>query len=252
MPRKISQCIRTIDEWDIGTCSRLGLGVEIQDFTEPNLDQSELDELVQRYKARFAQFPGTKSMHGPFLDLKPGSPDPWIRAASQRRYRKALQIAAELSVDFIVFHSQINPQLTEPFLADLNNRQSREAWLEILGETGDFRGTIVIENVFEPKPDMLKALVETIALPNVKINLDLGHAKLGMAPLADWIRELKDHIAYIHLHSNDGIHDLHHRAPSAEIASLCQLLDHYGLDPVIAMEYPVEDLAAEYFRLMSI
>ncbi|NCC76891.1 MAG: sugar phosphate isomerase/epimerase, partial [Clostridia bacterium] len=201
MRRNILNCISTIDELDVAAYNQLGLGVEIQDFTEPNLSATEIEDLVRRYKSLFQNLQQPKSLHGPFLDLRPSSPDPMIRVISQQRYIKALQIATELQADFIVFHSQINPQLNEPFLSDLNNLQSRDAWQEIIAQVPDFGGTIVIENVFEITPAMLKALLEAIALPNIKVNLDIGHSKLGTAPLAEWIRELKDYIAYIHLHS---------------------------------------------------
>ena len=245
MRRNILNCISTIDELDVTTYNRLGLGVEIQDFTEPNLSETETEDLVLRYKRLFRELKQPKSLHGPFLDLKPSSPDPMIRAISQQRYCNALQIAIDLEADYIIFHSQINPQLTEPFLAGLNNRQSRDAWLEIIGQVPDFHGTIVIENVFESTPAMLKALIETIAVPNIKVNLDIGHSKLGTAPLEDWIRELKDHIAYIHLHSNNGIHDQHIKAPQEEIDKLYQLLDRYAINPAIALEYPIQDLDEE-------
>ena len=43
--------------------------------------------------------------------------------------------------------------------------------------------------------------------------LDTGHANvqaLGReAPLADWIRALGDRIEHLHLHGNDGVHDVH-------------------------------------------
>ena len=251
MRRNILNCISTIDELDVSAYNRLGLGVEIQDFTEPNLSEAEIEGLVLRYKCLFRDLKQPKSLHGPFLDLKPSSPDPMIRSISQQRYRKALQIATDLEADFIVFHSQINPQLNEPFLSDLNNRQSRDAWLEIIGHVPDFRGKIVIENVFERTPAMLKALIETIAVPTIQVNLDIGHSKLGPAPLEDWIRELKDHIAYIHLHSNNGIHDQHIKAPKEEIETLYRLLDRYDIHPAIALEYPVLDLEEEIRAFMA-
>jgi sugar phosphate isomerase/epimerase len=245
MRRTILNCISTIDELDVAAYNRLGVGVEIQDFTEPNLSEPEIKDLVLRYKRLFRDLEQPKALHGPFLDLKPSSPDPMIRTISQNRYLKALQIATDLEADYIVFHSQINPQLTEPFLSNLNNRQSRDAWHEIIGQVPDYCGTVVIENVFESTPAMLRALIETISLPNIKVNLDIGHSKLSTASLEDWIRELQDHIAYIHLHSNNGIHDQHVKAPQGEIDYLYRLLDRYAINPVLALEYPIQDLDEE-------
>ena len=245
MKRQILNCISTIDELNIEEFTRLGIGVEIQDFTEPNFSEDEVDQLVLRYKEQFKDFRLTKSMHGPFLDLKPSSPDLQIRAISQKRYRKALEIATELDMDYIVFHSQIDPNLNEPSLARLNNSQSRDAWTALVHAAKDYRGTIVIENVFEKSPAMLKDLIETIDLPRVKINLDVGHCLLGQASPKEWISALHKHIAYIHFHTNNGIHDQHKRVTGEDIQKLYKLLDQYQIDPVIALEYPVIDLEQE-------
>jgi sugar phosphate isomerase/epimerase len=249
MKRKILNCISTIDEISIEDYARLGIGVEIQDFTEPNFSDEEIGQLVRRYKDLFKGVRLQKSMHGPFLDLKPSSPDLRIRAISQKRYLKALEIAAELDMDYIVFHSQIDPNLNEPNLARLNNSQSRDAWADLVRSASNFQGTIVIENVFEKTPAMLKALIETIDQPRVKINLDVGHCLLGQATLEDWISALRDHIAYIHLHTNNGIHDQHQKVTIKEFQQLDQLLERYQLDPAIALEYPVTDLEQEVLAL---
>lgn len=245
MRQKLVNCISTIDELTVSEYNRLGVGVEIQDFTEPNFSPEDIKDLVCRYQSIFKDLHQVKSLHGPFLDLKPSSPDPWVRAVSQNRYLAALAIAAELEMDFVIFHSQINPQLNEPYLSQLNNEQSRAAWLDMLEKSSAFKGTIVLENVFESTPAMLKDLVETIGLPNIKINLDVGHSKLGTATLEDWISELQDHIAYIHLHSNNGIYDQHLKPADTEIESLFDLLEKYQLDPVIALEYRVDNLTEE-------
>ena len=250
MNRKILNCISTIDEFIIGEYNNVEIGVEIQDFTEPNLTDDEINDLVDKYKSIFKDFKYIKSIHGPFLDLKPSSPDAEIRRVSQMRYLKVLNIAIELDVDYIIFHSQINPDLNEPSLRKLNNRQSKEFWVDILKELKDFKGTILIENIFEKDPEMLKELIEAIDLPNIKINLDVGHCRLSNASLETWIKELKDHIAYIHLHSNNGIYDQHLQPSQEEIRTLYKLLDKYNLDPVIALEYKVDNLENELNHIL--
>jgi sugar phosphate isomerase/epimerase len=250
MDRKILNCISTIDELNLVEYNNLGIGVEIQDFTEPNLSDEEINNLVQNYKRIFKDFKHTKSIHGPFLDLKPSSPDLQIREVSQRKYLRALNIAAELELDYIIFHSQINPDLNEPNLAKLNNRQSREFWVDILKEVKEYKGTIVIENIFEKSPSMLKDLIETVDLPNIKVNLDVGHCRLSDVSLEEWIKELKDYIVYMHLHSNNGIYDQHLKPSKLEIENLYKLLDKYNLNPAIALEYKVDNLENEINDLL--
>ena len=95
---------------------------------------------------------------------------------------------------------------------------------------------------------MLKELIEIINLPNIKINLDIGHAKLGKVLLEEWIKELRDYIEYIHIHSNDGLYDDHKSPTQEEIEKLYYLLDKYCLDPVLSLEYKIDNICEEIRR----
>lgn len=251
MDRKILKTAFTMDDLEMEELNKLDIGIEIQDFTEPNLSPGETLETINFYKEKLINFKGIKSMHGPFLDLKPASPDKRIRALSFQIYLEAIQIAKELKVDYLIFHSQINPYLNDPIMKKLNNKQSKDAWVKILEEIPDYKGTILIENIFEETPAMLKERIETIDLPNIRINLDLGHAKLGTASLEEWIKELKDCIAYIHVHSNDGVHDLHNAPSPEEINQLYELLDKYAINPVLSLEYKTENIEKEIDKMLQ-
>lgn len=239
--KKIVKTVTTIDEFDEKLFNQLDLGVEIQDFTEPNLSKEEIQDIVEGYKEKLQGFSGLKSLHGPFLDLKPVSPDPLIRQVSYKRYLRALEIAAELDLDYIIFHSQINPYLNQASLEDLNNRQSRDFWKRILRESS-YKGLILIENVFEESPRMLKNYIETIDNPNIMVNLDIGHANLGRVDLEEWIKSLKEYIKYMHIHSNNRIEDKHREPSREEINYLYKLLDRYKIEPVLSLEYKVVNL----------
>lgn len=245
MNRDILKCINTINEFNKQECDKMNVGVEIQDFTEPNLTDLEIADLIKRYSELFNDFKHTKSLHGPFLDLKPSSPDKDIRRVSYNKYLRTLKIATLLEVDYVIFHSQINPNLKEPKLMELNNLQAREFWHSIVEEASEYKGIILIENIFEESPEMIKDLIETIDLPNVRINFDIGHARLGTVTLEKWIKELKGYLAYIHLHSNDRVYDLHRIPSDIEVMALNNLLDKYELDPVIALEYKSDDISRE-------
>lgn len=245
MNRKILKTAFTMDDLDIEELKQLNMGVEIQDFTEPNLSPQEKIDTVAFYKEKFKGFTGIRSLHGPFLDLKPASPDKDIREVSFQKYLETIQIAHELEMDYIVFHSQINPYIKGPFMEELNNKQSRDAWVKLLENIPEYQGTILIENIFEEGPRILKELIQTINLPNIKINLDIGHAKLGKVSLEKWISELKDHIAYIHIHSNDGVSDSHNPLNEEEVKHLYYLLDKYHLNPTLALEYKIDCLKEE-------
>lgn len=245
MARNILKCISTIEEFDLQVYQRLNVGIEIQDFTEPNLTDQKINSLVEEYKKLFRDSNLKRSMHGPFLDLKPASPDLEIRKVSYNKYLRALNIAKELEMDYIIFHSQINPYLNMPMLKDLNNLQAKEFWLNILDDVNGFNGIILIENIFEETPEMLRELIEKIDLPNIKVNLDIGHARLGSVNLEKWIKELKDYIMYVHLHTNDKVYDQHHVPTEVEILALTNLLNKYEIDPTISLEYKSDDVSRE-------
>ncbi len=251
MDRKILKCIKTIDSFDIEELDRLQVGVEIQDFTEPNLTDEEVKDLTVRYNKLFSQFNGIKSLHGPFLDLKPASPDLEIRRVSYNKYLRTLKVATQLDMDYVIFHSQINPYLNDPYLIKLNNIQARDFFYEILDELKDFKGTILIENIFEPTPDLIKERIDMLNIPNIKIILDIGHAKLSNVSLEKWVKELKDHLVYVHLHSNNGVHDQHQVPSEIEILALKDLFRKYDLNPVVSLEYKSSDPSREIEILRS-
>lgn len=251
MNREILKTVATMDNLDISELKTMKLGVEIQDFTEPNLSLDEKRKIVKFYKKELKEFNGIKSIHGPFLDLRPASPDKEIRKVSYKRYLDTLKAAVEIDVDYIIFHSQINPYLDQPWMNDLNNNQHKESLIKLLEEVADYKGKIIIENIFEEEPRMLKELIQTIDLPNVKINLDIGHAKLGKVSLEEWIRELKDYIVYMHIHSNNGLYDMHSMPSKEEIDELYILLDKYKINPILSLEYKMENLEEEMKKYRS-
>lgn len=245
MDREIVKCIRTIDEFDLEVYRRLDIGVEIQDFTEPNLTQEDVKDLILRYKDLFGQFEGVKSLHGPFLDLSPASPDLEIRRISYNKYLNTLKVARELDMDYVIFHSQINPYLNDPFMVELNNTQNRDFWYEIMEEIQDFKGTILIENIFEPTPELIRERIKNIGMPNVKIILDVGHARLGSVGLENWVKELKDYLVYVHLHSNNGVQDLHQVPSEIELLALKSLFHKYEINPIVSLEYKSDNYSKE-------
>lgn len=247
MKRKIIDCISTIEEFNVQDYIDLNIGVEIQDFVEPNLTDDEIDSTIKAYKELFKGFKNIKGMHGPFLDLKPASPDKDIRRVSQEKYFNTLNIAKDLDIDYVIFHSQMNPLLNEAKIMDLNHMQSADFFNYLMRETS-YEGIVLIENIFESSPKNMLRLMEKIESDRVKLNLDLGHAKLSGKPMEDWIKELRNHMAYIHFHSNNGRYDEHRSPSDNEIEELYYLLDKYKLDPVISLEYRKTNLKEEIER----
>ena len=247
MSLKILNCIKTVEELDVVDANRLGYGIELQDFVEPNLTVSEKKKLLSIYGKELSMLTGPKAIHGPFLDLKPSSPDLLIREASRMRYAETMDIANFLKADYVIFHSQINPYLNLPSLRKLNAVQAAEYWNEALSTT-KFEGTILLENIFEETPEMLLELLREINNDRVRVNLDIGHLRLGKTSLREWIYSLRDWISYIHVHGNDGKFDIHHQPNDIEIEELIGILNELEIYPALALEYPVTDMGSEIKR----
>lgn len=251
MELKILKSVSTIDELDVRELNRNKIGLEIQDFVEPNLSPENKESLIRQYKEKLKGLEGCISIHGPFLDLKPSSPDPDIRRISRHKYLEALKVANDLDAEYIIFHSQINPYLNQPFLRQLNNEQAKEFWHEAISLTS-FKGIILLENIFEETPQMLKELIECIDNKRIRVNLDLGHLNLSKASLKDWLHELYEYIDYIHVHGNNGIYDQHNRPSDDLLKELFCSLKEIGKFPLLAMEYKIGDLDEEIKRYKSL
>ncbi len=242
--REIIKNVKYIEKFDIDIINKLNIGIEIQDFTEPNLTDEDKKILIKTYKESLKGFENTIALHGPFLDLKPASPDNLIREVSQKKYIETLEYAKELKAEYVIFHSQINPRINKDSLNELINSQTKDAFEYILKESG-YKGYIVIENIFEYEPILLLNLVKFIDNEQIGINLDVGHTRLTDCDLEKWISEMKDYIKYMHIHTNNRVYDTHSIPSQKEVDEIYNLLDKYEINPKICLEYEVDDLENE-------
>ncbi|MHC4600573.1 MAG: sugar phosphate isomerase/epimerase family protein [Planctomycetota bacterium] len=78
---------------------------------------------------------------------------------------------------------------------------------------------MVLENVFEPDGEPVIELLDRLSGPRFRACLDMGHAHLFSRDVPAWVERLGSRIAYVHLHDNDGVWDLH-RPPGRGEANL--------------------------------
>lgn len=242
--RNIFKTVSIVEEFNEDLFNELNIGVELQDFTEPNLTKDEKAHIVREYKRKLIGFKNKVSMHGPFLDMFPASPDNRIRKVSQDRYIETLKIGEQLGASYVIFHSQINPYINREDIINLNNRQAKEMWEYVIDESG-YTGIIAVENLYEKDPRLLKRYIEYIDNPQVKINLDIGHASLGDVNLDFWLSQLKDSIRYMHIHVNNRVYDTHSVPSNGDLVNLDKLLDKYDINASLCLEYSVNDLEKE-------
>ncbi len=199
---------------NVRTCIELalrrGLGIELMAFAFPHVLDGDWRALVTAYRTLLAAIP-LRSMHGPFLDMTPGSMDEQVNALVMARFRQALEIAAELDVPTVIFHAN--------FIASLRTDTYRSGWTErnvaFFGELAPYAAqcgvTITLENMWEYEPSIIADLLRAVDHPNLRACLDVGHAHLfGEVPFGDWLTTMQPYLDHVHMNNNDGRVDTHH------------------------------------------
>ena len=247
---KLLQCVNTPEKFDPALNDRLSVGIEIQDFFFSTLYDDGWEDRIKSYREKLKDFKGIISMHGPALDLNPATTDNKILEVTRDRYYQGIKMAKMLNAKYIVFHSQINPILKDPAVKSLLLNKQLNFWQELLKEIEDTDLTILIENFYDNDYADLLLLLEKINSPKVKVCLDTGHVLCNsQKSIEHWVRGLKDYIKYIHFHYNKGDYDAHLSPNEEFIKEVSDILMINNIDPIIALEYTVEDLEIEIEKI---
>jgi len=182
-----------------------GLGLEIDEFcTAMNMDEAfpEWEAKARAHLAASDRF----IFHAPFAELTPCAVDPLAREFSLRRLNQAAALSRRCGIRRMVVHSGFIPQVYFP---EWFIEQGAAFFREFLaGQPEDFE--IMIENVLDPDPAPLLALVEAIGDRRAGLCLDVGHANVASkVPVRDWLAAFAPALTHLHLHDNDGSHDFH-------------------------------------------
>lgn len=230
------------------------LDYELPTFYYPeNLDNRDLE--IARYNALLTEFRGILSMHGPIFDVNVVSLDPEIERISHRRYIQAIEIAKEMDVRYLVFHTQWTPiypaaNATASWLGKVT-----DYWEKMITEHLEGSNiTVLLENFLDPTPDSMLTLLSRISSPHLKACLDTGHVNIfsELSPI-DWIHELGSHVAYIHAHNNGGTLDSH-EAFDQGLIDMESFLNHLALLPQkihLAIETNTIEALAESHALLK-
>jgi len=185
--------------------------VELVLFCLPEILNGPWREVVKRVKNVFKRYPVRRHMHGPFIDLPYHSRDQEVCALAKRKIIQGLTIAEEIGAEHIVFHSTYNPLVVDSRYPRSWNQRALEFWLEIIPYAERSGCIMVIENVFDPYPEIIKGLVKKINSPYFKACLDVGHAHIfGKVGLEQWVKILKNDLVHLHIHDNSKVFDEHY------------------------------------------
>jgi len=175
------------------------------------------------------------SVHAPFWDMQPFSPNPGLRDETRRQLRETLRTAGEIGASTVTTHiiPRSGYQLQE-YRADVVD------CYRDLGDVAAEAGvTVTIETGFPVAMDDFVSLVHDIAHEAVGANLDIGHLRGIMseeqkrAPdaarmyndiLAAHIQSLGPKIYHTHLHDIRPSDFRDHRTPGAGLIDYPRLL----------------------------
>ncbi len=190
-----------------------GLGVEIMAFAFPDVLDGDWRQTVNEYKDLLRDVSGDITLHGPFLDMVSGSPDPRINAVCVSRYSHAIRSAAELGAKQVVFHANFIGSLHNTFYRVGWHQRNVEFWLP-LAEYAESHGVyLALENMWEFDPTIIGNLLADVNHPYLRACLDVGHAHLFSDSTYTWdywLEVMEPWVIEFHMNNNNGVLDEHH------------------------------------------
>jgi sugar phosphate isomerase/epimerase len=180
---------------------------------EIGLDAAALDGFSQSafkdIADTFHQMNRTITLHGPFLDLSPGSLDPKIRDLTRHRFDQLIDAVSIFRPKNVVCHAGYDHSrygfCKEQWMA---NTIATWKWL---GKALHEQGTrLMLENVYETDPADIVEIFKYLDTTLVGYCLDIGHQSVfGKIPMEKWLTLMGTYIGHIHLHDNAGDRDSH-------------------------------------------
>ena len=179
--------------------------LEIATFAYSYVLDTNWRELLEYYKKKLHGFAGAISIHGVFQDINIHSRDEKISRLSKARIIHNLEIAKRLNAKYIIFHSNFNPLITQQKYRENWVEQNINFWREIIK---NYQITVLIENLWEPTPEILREMLHEVKSPRLRMCFDTGHANIfSKISMREWFDILGEYIAYIHVNDNDGDED---------------------------------------------
>lgn len=226
---------------------------------EIGLDSRALDEFSRAQFAEIARILRQEdlsvTLHAPFMDLAPGSPDRLMRAATIKRLQQAFELLPVFEPLSIVCHTGFESRHYQNQV-DSWLEASIESWRPLINLAQSAGNKIMLENVYEGKPDIHLALFSKLDSPHIGFCFDIGHWHVfGQTDIGDWLQKLQPYLGQLHLHDNLGKTDTHLALGSGNIdfSSLFPFLKGSSPRPIVTLEpHREEDVSASLETLSSL
>ncbi|MBN2289048.1 MAG: sugar phosphate isomerase/epimerase [Candidatus Glassbacteria bacterium] len=148
-------------------------------------------------------------VQGPFLDLAPGSLDPYIRDHTRSLFLRTVEIAGNLQAEYLTLYSGYSPLLHSGVI---------DQWLEVClplwretAEAAERHGLrVLVANLFEEDPGVQLRIIEGCGDVPCGACLDLAHAFIySKKKLSTWVNSLAEHLKLAYLNDTKGKDDSH-------------------------------------------
>ena len=182
---------------------------EYNDFFLPALldDGNWVRERIEFYK-NLNRDRTRDILHGAFLDIVVHSEDKTIRDASVFRIRQSMDIAKELGIRGVVFHTNLIPNFKTSGYTQHWVESNRDFWKSLLEEYAGLE--ILLENMFDDDPELLHRLAKEMSgEERFGICFDYAHASVFGQCMDNWVDKLLPFAKHIHINDNDLRVDLH-------------------------------------------
>ena len=202
--------------------------------TLERMDQEPMEGVARL----FAERGRTITLHGPFMDLAPGGVDEHIREVSVGRLQRTMDLVPLFRPQSVVFHAGYDDRRYHAHRKEWLAR-SLKTWEPLIRRAEELGVIIHLENVYEPTPEMILALIEAISSDSLGFCLDVGHMNtFAEVPLLEWLEVLGPYLREVHLHDNDGQGDTHGPIGSGNFPFnlLFGYLRDEGINPLLTLE----------------
>lgn len=176
--------------------------LEIATFAYASVLDGDWQRIMKEHQQQLSGFRGAVSLHGVFQDIFVHSSDSKIAEASKERIFRNLEIASSLRAKYVVFHGGFNPLIRGERHIDNWLERNADFWSEVLKK---YNITVLLENLWEPTPEVFRRLLDQVGSPRLKLCFDTGHANVfSEVPFKEWFAMLSQHIPYVHVNDNKG------------------------------------------------
>lgn len=192
---------------------------EYNDFFLPDvLDHEEQLNALKNFFRSLPRNTDKDLLHGVFLDITIHSEDKLVRKISEMRVRQSMDIAAELGIRGVIFHTNIIPNFRTVSYQQHWLDSNETFWRQILTEYPKLE--VLLENMFDEEPDLLAELARRMKDESrFGVCLDYAHAMVfdQTHTIGNWIEKLMPYVKHIHINDNDLKSDLHQAVGEARI-----------------------------------